>query len=219
LGSVCVEIGGKWLGAWTIFAAAISNLALFEAEMSSDAFQLMGMAERGYLPKIFQTRSKYGTPTAGIVFNTLVVVAFGGADFGQLLELLNSVYALSLLMEYAAFVKLRLYHKELQRPYRIPVPDWAAVLIVIPPTLGIFVIFATSNWYVYYFCTGIVVVGIIIFKFSDIFKRLGWVEYESRKSNNHKYATTPLDEDEITDPLEGPSADPPIDSNVEFVIA
>ena len=71
----------------------------------------------------------------------------------------------------------------------------------------------------YYFCTGIVLVGIIIFKFSDIFKRLGWVEYESRKSNNHKYATTPLDEDEITDPLEGPSADPPIDSNVEFVIA
>jgi len=112
LGAVAVEIGGKWLGAWTIFAAGISNLALFEAEMSSDAFQLMGMAERGYLPKIFQTRSKYGTPTAGIVFNTLVVVAFCSADFGQLLELLNSVYALSLLMEYAAFVKLRLFHKE-----------------------------------------------------------------------------------------------------------
>ena len=45
LGAVAVDIGGKWLGAWTIFAAGISNLALFEAEMSSDAFQLMGMGE------------------------------------------------------------------------------------------------------------------------------------------------------------------------------
>jgi len=31
------NIGGHWLGVWTVFAAAISNLALFEAEMSGDA--------------------------------------------------------------------------------------------------------------------------------------------------------------------------------------
>ena len=43
LGTVAVDIGGEWLGVWTVFAAGISNLALFEAEMSSDAFQLMGM--------------------------------------------------------------------------------------------------------------------------------------------------------------------------------
>jgi hypothetical protein len=30
---------------WTIFAAGISNVALFEAEMSSDAFKIMGMGE------------------------------------------------------------------------------------------------------------------------------------------------------------------------------
>ena len=70
------------------------------------------VAERGILPKIFSTRSKHGTPTAGIVFNTMVIIAFSCADFGQLLEMLNSVYAISLLMEYAAFVKLRLYHKD-----------------------------------------------------------------------------------------------------------
>ena len=81
--------------------------------MSSLTFILDTLAgERGYLPSIFTTRSKYGTPTAGILFNTCVVMIFSCADFGQLLELLNSVYAMSLLMEYAAFVKLRLYHKE-----------------------------------------------------------------------------------------------------------
>ena len=112
LGAVAVDIGGAWLGAWTIFAAGITNLALFEAELSADAFQLMGMAERGYLPKIFQKRSKYGTPTTGIIVGTIVIIIFGCADFGQLLELLNANYALSLLMEYAAFVKLRLFRKD-----------------------------------------------------------------------------------------------------------
>jgi len=192
LGTVAVDIGGKWLGAWTIFAAGISNLALFEAEMSSDAFQLMGMAERGYLPKIFQSRSKFGTPTAGIVFNTLVVVAFCTADFGQLLELLNSVYALSLLLEFAAFVKLRLTHKQLHRPYRIPVPDWASVVIVIPPFLGVTVMFAISNWYVYFFCAGSVAFGLSVFKLSKICKRRGWLNYESKEDTcNQEYDATP----------------------------
>ena len=40
-----MDIGGQWLGMWTIFAAGISNVALFEAEMSSDAFKIMGMGE------------------------------------------------------------------------------------------------------------------------------------------------------------------------------
>lgn len=42
------------------------------------------MAERGYLPKIFQKRSKYGTPTTGIIVGTIVIIVFGCADFGQL---------------------------------------------------------------------------------------------------------------------------------------
>ena len=45
LGKVALDIGGPWLGGWIIFAAGISNLALFLAEMSSDAFQLMGMGK------------------------------------------------------------------------------------------------------------------------------------------------------------------------------
>ncbi|KAL7545427.1 hypothetical protein ACHAWF_008779 [Thalassiosira exigua] len=180
LGQVAVDIGGKWLGMWTIFAAGISNLALFEAEMSSDAFKLMGMAERGYLPKVFQTRSKYGTPTAGIIFNTLVIVAFSCAGFGQLLEILNAVYAISLLLEYAAFVKLRLYHKE-------PV-----VFIVIPPSVGILVVLAISNWYVYFFCVGAVMFGITIFKLLGVCKQRGWFTYETKGIRNNQYSMSPI---------------------------
>lgn len=51
-------IGGFWLKLWIQAAAAMSNLGLFEAEMSSDAFQLLGMSKIGMLPAIFAVRSE-----------------------------------------------------------------------------------------------------------------------------------------------------------------
>ncbi|KAL7432354.1 hypothetical protein ACHAXM_003185, partial [Skeletonema potamos] len=189
LGAVAVDIGGAWLGAWTIFAAGISNLAMFEAELSADAFQLMGMAERGYLPKIFQKRSRFGTPTTGIIVGTVVIILFGCADFGQLLELLNANYAVTILMEYAAFVKLRLFHKDLERPWRIPLPDWAAVLVAVPPCLATIAIILISNWYVYLFTFGAVVCGALCFKVGEIAKRKGWFVYEIKARG---YAMPPI---------------------------
>jgi amino acid transporter len=108
LTTVAGEVVGPWLAAWMVLAAAISNIALYEAEMSGDAYQLMGMADRGLVPKIFGRRSRFGTPTYGIVTGTLVIFALGVADFDSLVEMLNFAYSLSLLMEFAAFIKLRI---------------------------------------------------------------------------------------------------------------
>lgn len=49
-------MGGFWLKWWIQAAAAMSNMGLFEAEMSSDAFQLLGMSEIGMLPSVFASR-------------------------------------------------------------------------------------------------------------------------------------------------------------------
>ena len=49
-------IGGSWLKWWIQAAAACSNMGLFEAEMSGDAFLLLGMSELGMLPEIFARR-------------------------------------------------------------------------------------------------------------------------------------------------------------------
>lgn len=50
-----------------VAAAAVSQIGQFEAEMSSDSFQLLGMAERGFLPKSLARRSKHDTPTVSPV--------------------------------------------------------------------------------------------------------------------------------------------------------
>lgn len=54
-----------------VAAAAVSQIGQFEAEMSSDAFQLLGMAERGFLPKALGRRSKHDTPTVSFLHSAL----------------------------------------------------------------------------------------------------------------------------------------------------
>jgi amino acid transporter len=110
--SISVDIAGPWLGIWMVFAAAVSNIALYEAEMSGDAYQLMGMADRGLIPKLFTKRSRFGTPKNGIILNTLVIILMSVADFEQLVEMLNFAYSFSLLMELTAFIKLRIEEPE-----------------------------------------------------------------------------------------------------------
>ncbi len=178
LGKAAIDIGGNWLGGWIVFAAGISNLALFEAELSADSYQLMGMAERGHLPKIFAKRSeRFGTPIVGIGACTLVIILMSVADFTQLVELLNFNYSIALLLEYLAFAKLRWARKDLERPYRIPVPDWAAILLVIPPILGLFVLFAIATWVTYAFVVFVCVLGLVFYYFQELAKKRNWCSF------------------------------------------
>ena len=160
---VATSIGGPWLGAWTVFAAAISNIALFQAELSADAFQLMGMADRGHIPKIFSKRSIHGTPTNGIILGTAVIVVMGTSNFDQLIEMLNFNYAISLLMEYCAFIKLRISQPEVERPYRIPLNTFGCVLLFTPTFIVILLVLglATYTTYIFVLCTN--VVGLLVF--------------------------------------------------------
>ncbi len=92
-----------------------------------------------------------------------------------------------------------------QRPYRIPVPDWAAVLIVIPPTVGILFVFATSNWDVYIFCAGALLLSYLLSKFADVASSRGWAAYESKGNKFNKYEKTQLENDDTTEPIVGTS--------------
>ncbi|KAH9753678.1 putative polyamine transporter [Citrus sinensis] len=120
-------LGGVWLR-WCIQgAAAMSNMGMFVAEMSSDSFQLLGMAERGTLPEFFAKRSCYGTPLIGIIFSASDIVA---AE--------NFLYCFGMIMEFIAFVWLRMQYPAASRPYKIPTVTVGAIIMCIPPTILIF---------------------------------------------------------------------------------
>ena len=54
-----------------------------QAEMCSDSFQLLGMAERGFLPAVLAKRSRYGTPTLAILLSSLGILMLVTFDFLQ----------------------------------------------------------------------------------------------------------------------------------------
>lgn len=194
---VADEIGGPWLGAWTVFAAAISNIALFEAEMSGDAYQLMGMADRGLIPKLFTKRSRFDTPQNGILLGTVVIFAMSVADFDALVEMLNFAYSLSMLMEYAAFIKLRISEPDIERPYRIPLNTFGCVLLITPACLFLFylMLIASKMTYVYFAILSIFGVGFhFVQKVVKHYKLVEYAEAPQRKKKTVQKSPIPAAE-------------------------
>ena len=54
---VAGEVVGKWLAAWTVLAAAASNVALFLAELSGDAYQVRGVSKNYLLLLLWTSKN------------------------------------------------------------------------------------------------------------------------------------------------------------------
>ncbi|GMH34377.1 hypothetical protein BSKO_02211 [Bryopsis sp. KO-2023] len=129
-------VGGPFLAGWITLSATASQIGLFEAEMSSDAFLILGMAERGFLPRFMAMRSRHGTPTIGILMSSIgVVTMVMNFGFQDVVDLLNYAYCLGIALEFAAFIKLRIKSPDAARPYRIPVSTFQACLMLLPATI------------------------------------------------------------------------------------
>ena len=60
--------------------------------MSSDAFLLLGMAQRGFLPARLAARSRHGTPGLAIALSSAGILLLVPLSFLQIVDLLNAVY-------------------------------------------------------------------------------------------------------------------------------
>ncbi|GAB4838575.1 hypothetical protein Ancab_028120 [Ancistrocladus abbreviatus] len=129
-------LGGVWLRTWVQAASALSNMGMFVTEMSSDSFQLLGMAERGMLPEIFAKSSRHGTPLVRMIT---------WLSFQEIIAAENSLYCFGMIMEFIAFLKLRLKYPATSRPYKIPLGNTGAVLLCIITTALIVVVLAVAQ--------------------------------------------------------------------------
>ena len=179
---VAQKVGGSWLAWWIVVAAAVSQLGQFEAEMSTDSYQLLGMAERGFIPALFSQRSQYGTPTWAIVCSSIGVATMASFNFLQIVELLNVVYCIAEILEFAAFLWLRIKYPILHRPFRVPLSTTGCVLMLTPA----FFLLATmlllpisqGDLKVIVFTGGAVLVGAVLYPLLQTARRLGWCAFE-----------------------------------------
>ncbi|XP_074345001.1 putative polyamine transporter At1g31830 isoform X1 [Apium graveolens] len=155
-------LGGVWLRWWVQAAAAMSNMGMFVAEMSSDSFQLLGMAERGMLPEFFAKRSRYGTPLVGILFSASGVLLLSWMSFQEIVAAENFLYCFGMILEFLAFIQLRMKHPAASRPYKIPLGTAGSILMCIPPTALICVVLALSSRKVFVVSMIAVIIGLVL---------------------------------------------------------
>lgn len=170
-------IGGVWLRSWVQAASALSNMGMFMAEMSSDSFQLLGMAERGMVPEFFAKRSRYGTPLVGILFSASGVVLLSWLSFQEIVAAENFLYCFGMLMEFVAFVKLRRKLPYAERPYKVPVGKTGAILMCVLPTLLIFVVLALASFKVFIVSFSAVIIGLVLRPCLKYMEQRRWLRF------------------------------------------
>eukprot|EP00667_Euglena_gracilis_P006984 EG_transcript_7057 len=168
---VAAVIGGRPLQCWLLLGAALSNIGLFEAEMCSDSYQIYGMAERGFLPAFCAYRSHYGTPVVGILMSAAGVLFVSYNGFGRIVEMLNFLYCLAALLEFAAFLALRWREPDAHRGFRIPLPLWGCALMLVLPVVMIGVVLKVAKKGTVVVTIGIIVFGCLLYVFLDVCKR------------------------------------------------
>jgi len=129
-------IGGPALRVFLIVGGMLSGFAMFNALVMSYSRLPLAMAEDGMLPKIFGRLH----PRTRAPWVAIIVLAIGwalclGLGFERLVTLDILIYGLSLLLEFAALVALRIREPQLNRPFRVPGGLIGAIAIGIPPIL------------------------------------------------------------------------------------
>jgi amino acid transporter len=92
------------------------------------------LAEDGYLPRLLARRSvATGVPWVAVLACAVAWAACLWLSFSKLVMLDVLLTGLSILLEFASLVALRIREPLLSRPYRVPGGLWGAIGIGIPP--------------------------------------------------------------------------------------
>ncbi|KAK4855285.1 hypothetical protein QYF36_005701 [Acer negundo] len=154
-------IAGKWLKIWIEIGAVLSGIGLFEAQLSSCAYQVLGMADLGILPRFLAVRSKwFGTPWLGILISTLITFGVSFMDFSSIIASANFLYSLGMLLEFASFIWLRRKLPHLKRPFRVRMRWPGLVLMCLIPSGFLVLIMAIATKTVY-LVSGLMTIGAI----------------------------------------------------------
>ncbi|KAI3706325.1 hypothetical protein L6452_23978 [Arctium lappa] len=179
--SVAAEmISGKWLKIWIDVGSVLSSIGLFEALLSSCAYQILGMADFGFLPKFFEVRSRwFNTPWVGILVSTLITIGFSYMNFTYIISSANFIYSLGMLLEFASFIWIRVKFPTLKRPYRVPLGVPGLVVMCLVPSAFLVLIMATATKMVFLTSGVITVVAILWYFLMKLCKSKKWFAFKN----------------------------------------
>lgn len=160
-------LGGALLMYGIVISATLSTMGQFLSEQAANSHQLLGMANLGLIPSLMAVRSRRGVPAWGLLLTTITVLPLAMINVEDLIERLNGVYCLAELLEFAAFLRLRLQMPELRRPYRVPLNFAGCVMMLAAPSAMCVVLlgapYVASDWMTVGFVLGCTVLGPLLY--------------------------------------------------------
>src|SRR5262249_20278203 len=105
----------------------------------------VALAEDGYLPRWLARKTSAGAPWAAIAVCAVLWMLCLLMSFSKLLVLDVLLTGLSLILEFAALVALRIKEPDLHRPFRVPGGTATAAAIALPPLALLIVAAARSQ--------------------------------------------------------------------------
>jgi amino acid transporter len=147
LPAVAARVGGAWLGHAVAAGAVVSTAGLFMALLLTNSRIPYVLARDGALPRAFAAvHPRFGTPWTAVLTSAAVYTACAAFSFKELIVLNVWLYSVTLLIELAAFLTLRVREPALPRPWRVPGGWPGAVAVTAPPSLFALAAMATAGW-------------------------------------------------------------------------
>jgi amino acid transporter len=147
LPAIARSVGGAWLGHAVAAGAVLSTAGLFMSLLLTNSRLPYVMAREQMLPRrMGAVDLRFGTPWTAIVVSAALYAGFAVFSFKELIVLNVWLYSLSLLVELAAFVRLRVVAPQMPRPWRVPGGFAVAVAVVACPALFCLGAMATAGF-------------------------------------------------------------------------
>ena len=141
------EIAGNWLGQAVALGAVVSTAGLFLTLLLTNSRLPYVLARDGFLPAaVGGIHPRFGTPWVALVLSSLLYAAFAVFSFKELIVLNVWLYSISLLVELAAFVWLRVREPEMARPWRVCGGLPTALVVAGVPAMLALLALATASW-------------------------------------------------------------------------
>ena len=143
------------------------------------------MADRGILPRALGVRSVHGSPTIGILMPATGVCVLSALSFSEVVEIVNLLYCFGQIIEFAAFVQLRISHAHMTRSFRIPVNTLGAAVLLSFPLAFICVVISFSSPTNLIRSVVVSLLGVVVYYLLKLAKDRHWCKFNQAVPDVH----------------------------------
>jgi hypothetical protein len=102
-------------------------------------------------------------------------------SFQEILEFLNFLYAIGMLLEFAAFIRLRIKKPDLHRPYKVPLQTFGVIMLCLPPALMLVLVMCLASVKTFLVSGAVIIMGFLLYPILVHAKDRKWVQFDAEQ--------------------------------------